>query len=317
MKKMYIGVEIGASKHQIYLSDENGDYIFKDSGKVILEEGATGILEWMREHIFACIDSHHDCAVQAIAIGFGGIIESATGTSVISVQVDGWKDFNIKKWFEDTFKLPAFVLNDTVAGGFAEYWNGTGKGLDNFFYTNIGSGIGGAFFLDGKYYDGSGYGAAYFGHTYIPDWTTDQPNSFNKVETLCSGFGIQNRLRRDGYVPESSALIEMCKGDRKTITTLMLGTAAAGGDKFSLEEIDRVARGYSIGLSNVITLIHPQVISIGGGVANMGEILLEPIRRYTDEKVFISAKGKYSIVKCKYGDDAVPLGAAMFASKSL
>ncbi len=312
MKSLFVGVEIGASKHQIYLMNSSYDILKKDFGYVELEKGAQGILEWMKGHIALLIE---DCKekVAAISVGFGGIIESATGTSVVSVQVEGWKDFNIVEWFENTFKIKTFVLNDTVAGGFAEYYLGSGKGTDNFFYTNIGSGIGGVFFLNGEYYDGSGYGAAYFGHTYIPYWR----GGYDKVENICSGFGIQRRLREEGYIPKSSKLFELCEGKIQNVTTKMLGQAITLGDQFAIEEIDRTANAYAIGMANVITLIHPQLVSVGGGVANIGEPLLSPIRKYVDERVFISAKNKYSIVKCHFGDDAVPIGAVVYAAKML
>lgn len=318
MAELYIGVEIGASKHQICLTDASGKILKLDSGKVELEKGAAGILAWMKEHIGAMIDGCPSGGeIVAVAVGFGGIIETATGVSVISVQVDGWKDFNIKEWFEKTFRLPCFVLNDTVAGGFAEYYLGSGVGCKNFFYTNIGSGIGGVFFINGEYYDGSGYGAAYFGHTYIPDWTRTDCNSYDKVENLCSGFGIQRRLRKPGYVPKDSQILSLVNGDPSQINGLTLELAAKAGDAFALAEIDRIASGYSVGLANVITLIHPQIVSIGGGIANMGDMLLDPIRKYTDEKVFISARGKYKIVKCVLGNDVVPVGAVIYAANEM
>jgi glucokinase len=253
--------------------------------------------------------------VTAIGVGFGGIIESSTGLSLVSVQVDGWKDFNLKKWFEETFGLKSIILNDTVAGGYGEYLAGYGKGSRSFFYTNIGSGIGGVFILDGRYYDGIGYGAAYFGHTYIPDWTSNSPGAVIKVENMCSGFGIEKRLRKEGYVPHSSNMMELCSGNREGFDCSILAEAARLGDRFAIDEIDRIAYSYAIGLSNVITLVSADCISIGGGVAKMGDLLLDPIRKYTEELVFISAKGRYRIVGCRHEDNAVLVGSILYASK--
>ena len=112
-------------------------------------------------------------------------------------------------------------------------------------------------------------------------------------------------------------MLELAGGDASRISGLTLELAAKEGDAFALAEIDRIARGYSVGLANVITLIHPQIVSIGGGIANMGEMMLDPVRKYTDEKVFISAKGKYKIVKCALGNDVVPVGAVIYAAKEM
>ena len=211
MKKLYIGVEIGASKHQVVLGDDQGKILAREQGKVVLKDGAPGILAWMKEHITQLIAKAPEFGGEAAAIcvGFGGIVETATGLSAFSVQVEGWEKFPVKEWFEETFHLPTAVVNDTVTAGYGEYKLGSGVGSKVFFYTNIGSGIGGVFIVDGKIYDGLGWGAAYFGHTWVPDFTNPTPGAKEKVENMCSGFGIERRLRRDGYIPKDSMIWEM------------------------------------------------------------------------------------------------------------
>ncbi len=316
MRSSYIGVEIGASKHQIALGDSEGNLLHIQAGKVVLEEGAEGILAWMKQHIPAMIAKAQADGydVKGIGIGFGGIVESESGRVMASVQVAGWENFGVRGWFEDTFKLPAQVLNDTVAGGYGEYFCGVGQGARNLFYTNIGSGIGGTLIFEGHHFDGLGRGTSYFGHTYVPDWTGDKPGAFDKVESLCSGFGLQRRLRREGYVPQDSMLLDLCKGDRTHITGAMFGEAVHAGDRFALEELDRYTRAYAVGLSNVITLFSVDRVVIGGGVAKIGEALLEPIRARVEEIVFFPNKGCYDIRLSALMDDAVLVGAVMAAA---
>jgi len=286
---------------------------------VVLEQGAEGILHWMRRNVadlIAVARSGGD-SVASLAVGFGGIIESATGRILTSVQVKGWKDCMLRDWFQDAFGLPAVILNDTVAGGYGEYTRGTGRGTRVFFYTNIGSGIGGCLIIDGQCYDGLGYGAAYFGHTYIPDWTAAQPGVRRKVEDMCSGWAVERRLRSPGYVPAGSLLLEMCGGRCEALRCPMLGKAGQQGDAFALAEIERIADSLATGLSNVITLFSPECVAIGGGVANMGDVLLDPVRRMVAERVFISAVDRYRIVQCAFGDQAVPVGSVLYAARHL
>ena len=244
-------------------------------------------------------------------------MESGTGRVCISVQVPGWQDFPLADWLHESFGLPALVANDTVAGGYAELCRGAGVDARHFFYSNIGSGIGGALFLDRVPYDGLGMGAAYLGHTYVPDWTAESPGIEAKLENLCSGWSIERRLRTPGYLPDDSALMAICRGDVASLTCAMLGEAALGGDAFAVAEIERIARSYATALSNLITLVSPDVVAIGGGVANLGELLLDPIRRFTHQRVFISAQGAYRIVACQFMDAAVPIGAALLARDRL
>jgi glucokinase len=290
----YIGVEIGASKVQAALGYADGKLISVSKHSVVLENGAEGILAWLEKEIPLLAEKSRAeyGGVTAIGIGFGGILETSSGVSVVSVQVEGWKDFPVKTWFEKTFGFPVLVLNDTVAGGCGEYFKRYGENNPAapkvFFYTNIGSGIGGCILINGRIFDGSGYGGAYFGHTYIPDCNSAVRGAYTKVETMCSGFGIEKRLG---------------------MRCIELEDKARAGDKAALAEIERIADSYALGLSNVITLFGVQEVVIGGGVAKFGDILFDPIRRQTEKYVFISAAARYRIEQSLLMDDAVLSGA--------
>ena len=315
MENLYIGIEIGATKQQAALGTADGRLLHTITGKIPLPRGAQDVLDWLSAKVpeLLRMEERFGGRVRSLAAGFGGEIESSTGRTLNSVQVPGWEDFPLRGWLEETFSMPAEVLNYTVSGGFSELYLGRGKEAGNVFYTNIGSGIGGAFFIDRVYYDGVGYGAAYFGNTYIPDWQSPEPGAMTRVEEICSGLGIERRLRRPGYVPAGSRIMEMCGGDPAGISCRMLEDAARAGDPFALEEVDRIARSYSIGLSNVLTLMSPELVIIGGGVAKMGGLLLDRVREYTDRIAFISCRGHYTIEQSVMMDDAVIAGAVYCA----
>ena len=319
MEQLLIGIEIGATKCQASLGKESGDTLETKRLKVVLAEGAAGILRWMQKNVAELISvgSEIGGTVAGIGVGFGGFIESSTGRVLTSVQVDGWQNYYLKDWFENTFGIPSLIGNDTVSGAYGEYVRGSGKGTRVFFYTNIGSGIGGALILDGVCYDGMGYGGAYLGHTYIPDWTSAVPGAARKVEDICSGWAIEKRLRSQDYVLRDSLLFDLCGAKPETLTCSMLEEAARSGDVFALAEIGRIADSLSTGLANVITLFSPECVAIGGGVANMGEILLNPVRHLVAEKVLITAKGRYRIVPCVLADQVVPVGAILRAADFL
>ena len=315
MENLYIGIEIGATKQQAALGTADGRLLHTITGKIPLPRGAQDVLDGLSAKVpeLLRMEERFGGRVRSLAAGFGGEIESSTGRTLNSVQVPGWEDFPLRGWLEETFSMPAEVLNDTVSGGFSELYLGRGKEAGNVFYTNIGSGIGGAFFIDRVYYDGVGYGAAYFGNTYIPDWQSPEPGAMTRVEEICSGLGIERRLRRPGYVPAGSRIMEMCGGKPAGISCRMLEDAARAGDPFALEEVDRIARSYSIGLSNVLTLMSPELVIIGGGVAKMGDLLLDRVREYTDRIAFISCRGHYTIEQSVMMDDAVIAGAVYCA----
>jgi len=261
------------------------------------------VLNWIEANFPGLLARHE---VEAIGVGYGGILESSTGRVLLSVQVPGWQDFMLKDWFEQKFGIPTVVVNDTVCGGYAEYRLGSGRGYRSFYYTNIGTGIGGAMFFDGRTYDGVGYGGVYMGNTYVHD-PLAAPGTVCKLENFCSGVAIEKRLRAPGRVPEDSMLF----GTARSCYDLKL--AADAQDAFALSELELFASVYGVTLANFITLFSPERVAIGGGVANLGEVLMEPIRRHTDKYVFESAKGRYDIVQCELMDENVLIGAALYA----
>lgn len=311
MSRLFLGVEIGGTKQQIAVCDESGQIVEMLAERVPHENGASDIQAWIKEKSAVLLDRYPE--IEAIGVGFGGPLETETGRVLISVQVPGWKDFELKTWLEDCFHLPVTVVNDTVAGGYAELKLGSGRKSDKFFYTNIGTGIGGALFVDGRTWDGIGYGAVYMGNTYTADWTADKAGEVARVETLCSGAYIEQRLQTPGYVPETSMLYECSGGDCTKLNCRLLAEAAQKGDAFALEELDRVGKYFGISVANAVSMLGVDTVAIGGGLANLGDLILEPIRKYADQYVFISGKGRFEVVVCELLDDNVPVGAALYA----
>ena len=310
MKKFYGAIEIGGTKQQLAVVDESGQIVDMLCERIPLPNGAIDILNWIETNFPKLLQKH---PVEAIGVGYGGLLETKTGRVLLSCHVPGWENFMLRDWVEEKFHKSCVVVNDTVCGGYAELCLGTGVGYDIFFYTNIGTGIGGGLFIKGKNYDGIGYGGAYFGNTYVSDPTADKPGAVKKLEHLCSGVNIERRLRQPGHIPYDSMLYELCKGNVEKVSCYELKIAADAKDPFALAELDEIGRIYGICLANFITLFAPQRVAIGGGVANLGDVLFEPIRKYAAEYAFDSTRDRYDIVPCKLMDQTVLVGAALYA----
>lgn len=311
MEERYLGVEIGCTKQQLALCDGAGRIVESVGENVPHPNGAKDILDWLGAKAGALLERYP--GVRRIGVGFGGPLETETGRVLVSVQVPGWKDFALKQWFETRFGLETVVVNDTVAGGYAELKLGSGRDSRVFFYTNIGSGIGGSLFIGGRTWDGVGFGASYLGNTYTADWTAGAPGALTRIEALCSGTAIESRLRTPGYVPPDSALTALCGGDMSAADCRLLYRALEAGDDFACAEIARVGRTFGVGVATVVSLIGADTVAIGGGVANFGEYLLAPMREAAEKHVFVSGQGRFRIVRCALVRDNVPVGAALYA----
>lgn len=315
MKKYLLAVEIGGTKLQVALGTPDGTIVDVERGNVDPARGAGGILEWLESAAAAVIGRcPADGACRAIGVGFGGPVDSATGRVLVSHQVGGWDGIQLKGWFEDRFSVPTCVENDANAAGWAEYCLGAGKGTNTFVYCNIGSGIGGALVVDGKLYNGQGLGACEIGHTWVADWTSATPGAMDKLENLCSGWSITRRIRSWSDLDPATPLGQLCEGDPGRLTCPMLADAARAGDAKALTEIQAVAAGVGQALANVVTLLHPEKIAMGGGVSLMGDILLDALAARVDTLAFGAYQGTFEVVPCALEEDVVTAGALLMAS---
>lgn len=320
MEKLILGVEIGGTKLQLGAGNLEGELLKSQQSFVDREAGGEGIRQWLLEQVPKFINEveiRAEGQIIAIGCGFGGPFDSGEGRVLESVQIPGWKEFPLRDWFEGHFSKPSFVANDSNAAAWGEYQNGFGRGCRHFFYTNLGSGVGGGFVLNRALFDGQGFGAGEFGHTYVPDWTSSEPGGGIEIENLCSGWAIESRLNQPDAIPPTSRLFQMRSTRQSDLTAKDLGEAARLGDAFALQEIDRIANSIGFGLANVLSLTGVERIAIGGGVSNLGEILIAPIRQYTKHYEFVSNRGRYSIGRCELGDNIVLVGAILLAKSAL
>jgi glucokinase len=317
MNPIAIALEIGGTKLQVALGTPEGEILARNRGQADTSEGAMSILRWFDASIPSMLEHARalGSSVTGIGVGFGGPVETASGRVLVSHQVGGWSGFPLQKHFEGKFNLPTTVANDANVSGWAEFCRGAGRGTRTFCYMNIGSGIGGAFVIDGKLFDGQGLGAAEIGHTYVPDWTSSAPGTWIKLERLCSGWAIERRLRESADLRPATALHALCGGDPARITCPMLGRAAAEGDDFAVHELDRTAQSLAVALSNVIALIHPERIALGGGVSLLGDVLLNPLRKHVNAICFEPYRGRFDIVPCELGEDVVLVGGLLIAPR--
>ena len=315
MFPLAIAIEIGGTKVQAALGERDGKILARERGIAPASEGAQAILAWFDEAVPKLLNEakSRGARVDGIGVGFGGPVETATGKALVSHQVGGWSDYPIKQHFESRFGLPVFVGNDSSVSCWGEYCRGAGRGTQTFCYMNIGSGIGGGFVINGALHNGQGLGAAEIGHTYVPDWTNPAPGALSKIEDLCSGWAIEKRMRATAKPTPGTPLHALCGGDPQQITCALLGEAAREGDAFAIRALDEVAHAIGIALANVVTLIHPERIALGGGVSLLGGMLLDPIRKHVDALCFGAFRGKYRIVPCALGEDVVLAGCLLLA----
>jgi glucokinase len=315
---MYLGIEIGGTKLQLGIGPGDGTLAGLWRGAVDVTAGADGI----RKQIVAAVPELLQKAnlqreqLRGAGIGFGGPVDDATRSVIKSHQIQGWDGFPLAEWISEMLGLPAVLVNDADCAGLAEALFGAGKELSPIFYITIGSGIGGGLIINGEIYRGCGRGAGEIGHLTMhwEDWQSGGPRH-GPLEEVASGWAIAAQARALRF---DSLLLKEAGGRPELIAAHDVGRAAAAGDDFALDILNFSISYLSEAICDVIALLCPRRIVIGGGVSLMGEqLLFEPLRRKVAEHVFKPFAGSYEIVPAALGEAVVVQGALALARKKL
>jgi glucokinase len=312
---MFLGIEIGGTKLQLGVG--RGDGVLAGLWRQPVE--VTAGPEGIRRQILAAVPELLSRAgiergqVRGIGIGFGGPVEDATQTVIKSHQIEGWDSFPLAAWITQLVGWPAVLGNDADVAGLAEALFGAGKGLSPIFYITIGSGIGGGLILDGEIYRGCGRGAAEIGHLRLPSGPQTEV-----LEHLASGWAIGKQARRQMQQGKGrdSLLFGMLGGQYEQVTAWHVGQAALQRDDFARAILKGAWDALADAMVQVITLLAPRRIVVGGGVSLLGEeLFFAPLRKLVAERVFPPFAGCTDIVPAALGEEVVVHGALALARR--
>jgi len=295
-----IGIEIGGTKQQLVAGDAEGNIIDRCRFSVDPKGGGPVIRERIAEELPKLIVAHKP---ERIGVGFGGPLDIAKGTVAVSHQIEGWSGFPLRDWLHDLTGLPVVIENDANTAALAEALRGAGRGFNPAFYINMGSGVGGGLVLDEIIYHGVAPGEVEVGHLRLdPDGTT--------VEDRCSGWAIDRVIRAAIAGAPSCTLVNLI-GDEQGGEAKHLAAALAQNDPIAQSILDTLIRDLAFALSHVTHLFHPQVITLGGGLALVGEPLRQGIAGTLPE-ILMEIYGNGPQIKItELAEDAVPVGALL------
>ena len=250
----------------------------------------------------------------AIGIGFGGPVDHSTGLIRRSHHTQGWEGVALGKELYEATGLPAFLENDANAGGLGEARFGAGQNTHSLLYVNIGTGIGGAVITGGRIHRGAHSNAGEIGHVVIDPWRGPQCtcDKYGCLESLASGRALSNAARRrlEQEPDLRSSLAALPTDD---ITGTRVGEAAREGDPLAVEIIGQAAEYLGLALAGAANVLDPEMIVIGGGVAELGELLLRPTREAFQRYATPPVAADTPIVAAQLGYDAGVIGAAAVA----
>lgn len=327
---MYLGIEIGGTKLQLGVGDGVGPHLEAlERYDVAQENGAAGIL---RQIEAAAVKLRQQFDLRRVGFGFGGPVDGIAGRVITSHQIEGWTGLALADWVRERLNLPAVVGNDCDCAALAEARYGAGQGHRTVFYITVGTGVGGGLVIDERVHGTDRPAVAEIGHL-RPGLLAD--DAHGTVESLASGRGIAATARAclsdepertvDRLLPAGrpvldesarSDLLDRCGGDADSLTTLMVGEAAAEGNAGAREILRTGTDTLGWAIAQVMAVVAPDVVVIGGGVSLMGdELFLGPIRAAVGRYLFPPLADTCRLTGPQLGEEVVVHGAVALAAQ--
>lgn len=299
--RTFLGIEIGGTKLQLVLGDEQARIVEHFRFTVDPKQGAKGIRSQISDGL-SKIQLH---SVAAIGIGFGGPVDHRTGRILTSYQVAGWGDFVLQDWLEEKTHIPVWIDNDANIAALGEALHGAGRDAERVFYITLGSGVGAGIVINKKIYHGSSASEAEFGHIRLD-------KTGRTVESSCSGWAVDQKIRAHISAYPNGALARLAS-DYPTGQARVLSTALEQGDAYARAIFDDTVDDLSFALSHTVHLLNPDIVILGGGLSLIGE----PLRRLVEQKLpaylMDVLRPGPPIQLSALKEDVVPIGALSLA----
>jgi glucokinase len=251
--------------------------------------------------------------VRGIGVCAPGPLDPTAGVIVNPPNVPCWRNFPLAAGVSRLYRVAVKLDNDANAAGLAETIWGAGRGHKNVFYVTIGTGIGTGIVLEGKILHGRTGAAGEGGHVSI-DYQGPKCACGKRgcIETLAAGPAIAKAARAQmaARPGDASLLLQLAAGKIDAVTSEMVGQAFAKGDRLAKEVLEQTVEYLAHWLGNVIDLLEPEVVIVGGGVSLMLRPFFVELRRKLPAYCENQRANETPIVASHYGDDAGIAGGA-------
>jgi glucokinase len=304
-----VGVDIGGTKVAAGLVNEHGEIIYQTRTPMTSRGDAAAGLAAVEMAVRAVIRQNGNA--RGIGICSPGPLDPENGIVINPPNLPCWRDFPLAENVRKLFALPVRVDNDANAAGLAEARWGAGRGYRNVFYAGIGTGIGTGVVFNGAIYHGRTGAAAEGGHIGI-DMRGPVCGCGKRgcIEMLASGPAIARRAREALAGGARSQLREMVNGNLSQVTSHHVGQAAEAGDAVASEIMRETLDALAYWLGNIIDLLEPDVIVIGGGVSSTLAPHFSEIRRRWKGAIVNPWLDQIPMILARYGEDSGIAGAA-------
>lgn len=287
----------------------NGEIIHRLKEKTPQSDNANDIVQSIISSAKSLMDDNSQHEIKSLSVVVPGTVQVEKGMVVKAPNLPCLDRFRLAAALEGEINLPVIIENDANAAAVGEMWRGAARGMKTIICVTLGTGVGGGIILNGQLWRGIDGSAGEIGHIGVD--TFGPPcgcGSLGCIEVFSSATAIV-RMTRELYARYPNSPLN----DVKDLTAEKVYLCGEKSDELAIEVFRRVGFYLGVGLASMINVINPEMIVIGGGVANGWNLFSQHLQEQIQERAFSEPARRAKIVKAAYGDDAGLLGATFLA----
>ncbi len=307
-----IGIDLGTTNIYGVVSDLNARIIHELKSPTHVREGFAGVMERtvaVIDDLMAKMGRDVD-RIHGIGMAVAGLINRERNIVEFSPNFN-WHNVNILGVLGKKYRIPIIIDNVSRVMALGEMRYGLGRDHKNLICINVGYGIGAGFIVNGRPLYGPAGMAGELGHIIMDIDSRVQCGcgNFGCLEALASGNAIAKAAKISLEAGESSYLIELCGGDIPGVTAEMVASAAKQGDALAVRIFDRASEYIGIALAGMMNIFNPEIVVMGGGVAQSGDILFDKVRKIVAARSLNKIARDVPIHPATFGMKAAVMGA--------
>lgn len=308
-----IGIDLGGTNIAVGAVDSEGKILAEFSTKTLSGRPYQEIVKDMAMCIGKVLGKLNMTGEDILSIGVGipGAADQKTETVIFCTNL-GWHDIPLGEELRKYYDKPVFIDNDATVAGYAEYIAGVSKGSDSSVFITLGTGVGAGIVIGGRPWSGFHGIGSEIGHMTI-ETEGDLCTCGNKgcAERYCSASAIIRFAKEAVKVHPESAIMQKANGNESRINAKIVIDCAKEGDPTACSVFDRYAYYLAVTINNVVALIDPEIIVLGGGVSHAGDFLLNAVQKHLPGLMLYKTLPYPQVCLASLGNEAGIIGAAM------
>lgn len=313
MKPYAIGIDVGGTKITAGVLDRDAHVLASYVSRAHVGHLPAAVVDAIEEAFHASLAeaglAREDVA--GVGVGFAGHVNGPAGLVLTSSNLPAWDNVPLRDQVAERMGVPVVLENDSNCATVAEHRYGAGRGTRHMCYVTFSTGYGLGIIIDGKLYVGATGTAGEIGHTVVdPDGPMCTCGKRGCVMSYACGMALSHMACERVISGEKTLLRDICGDTPEHVSGEIVAECARQGDAVAIELLTIAGTYFGIGLSTIVQVLNPEVIVVGGGLANIGPMIMGPCMKALRDNVHPVLAKSARIVPSMFGEQAGLVGAA-------